>query len=245
LHISDEKIQLIPLFSSINKTEVAKISTLTEQDILNYSAIDCLYLIGENLRLSRKYSTVIVQDQFLPDIEFDLFLPSTNFVETESSFVNIEQKKITMPKVVEPTGKAKPDEWIIRELARMISPGQELLQRPEASSAITKATPKPNRGYPLYLVVRENSYRYRGSHLSSLMTGFKRFRVDQALWINPADAVNLELKDGAAVKVASKDWIQPMVVSITDKVPEGILLTFHNPALGITNDQCVRIEPTS
>jgi formate dehydrogenase major subunit/formate dehydrogenase alpha subunit len=61
----------------------------------------------------------------------DVILPAASFVEKEGTFTNTERRIQLVRKAVEPPGEAKPDSWIIAELARRMlelgaaSPRQE------------------------------------------------------------------------------------------------------------------------
>ncbi len=242
LTIPDE-VELISLIPTINSTQVAWLDGLTNEEIISDPTVDCLYLIGEQPKLTRSYKTVIVQDNFLPNFKFDIFLPTATFVETEGGFINIEGKEIRWTKVIEPKGRSMPDDWIIKEIIKRIGGMTDsFAARPRSKAKAVKAAVKSTRAYPLILIVRENCYRYRGHSLSSLMKGFKRFRNDHRLWLNPADAKKLKLHDGQEVRVVSQDWQNSMPVYITDRVPTGMAFTYHDPNVGLLGDKYVRLE---
>lgn len=234
-------VKPVPLMATVNASKVVELSPLTNDEVLNNAALDCLYIVGEHPRITRPYKTVIVQDYFLPDFEFDLFLPAATFVETEGSFVNIEGKTMKLPKVVEAAGQAKDDAWIVGEIAKKIGPLSENQPQPPAAR-MRKPGIKPSKGHPLHLVVRENCYRFRGHRLSQLMTGFRRVHKDDTLWIHPGLAKRLKLQDGANVRVVSENGTLPMAVTISERVPTAVLFAYQNPALGLVYDQYVRLE---
>lgn len=235
-------IKTIPLLSSVNLLRITNFNLMGYEEIINNN-LECLYLIGESPKLNRKFKTVIVQDCFIPKIEFDLFLPSATFAETDGSFINFQGKLKRLHKAIEPIGKSKPDDWIIKEVTSrfdLAMVNNKKPKMPKTKSAKLKV--KPTKKYPFYLMVRENCYRFRNKSLSLLLKGFKRLRNDDCLWINPEDAEGLKLSDGEEVKVINKDFNQIMRVKITDKTPGGTVFVYHNPSLGLVRDTIVRLE---
>jgi anaerobic selenocysteine-containing dehydrogenase len=96
--------------------------------------------------------------------------------------------------------------------------------------------------YPLYLMVRENAYVYRGHMLSSLMKGFERLRHDNHIWINSIAAKKLKIGDGADVRVIGKDIDLTLPARITDHLPPNSALIYAHPSLAINGDRAVRIQ---
>jgi len=236
-------LKAMPLLNQINFLKVAGLNIIPCSEILNDENIDCLYIIGDAPRLARAYKTVIVQDHFLPDFDFDTFLPAATFVETDGSFINMEGKTIKLPKAIEPIGKSKPDEWIIKELTSRLDfdmVNQKKIRRSTERMIESKA--RPTKKYPYYLIVRENCYRFRNKPLSTLMRGFKRLRNDDCLWVNIGDAKKLKLEEGMEVMVIAEDFNYKMCAKITDEVPEGLLFSYRNPAIGLMKDEYVKLE---
>ncbi len=99
--------------------------------------VRCLYVIGENPMVSDpdlnhvRYSLqqtefIVVQDLFFTETgQFaDVILPAASFAEKEGAFTNTERRVQRIRKAIEPVGDAKPDSWIIVELAkRMLALG--------------------------------------------------------------------------------------------------------------------------
>lgn len=93
--------------------------------------VRCLYVIGENPMVSDpdlnhvRYSLqqtefIVVQDLFFTETgQFaDVILPAASFAEKEGTFTNTERRVQRIRKAIEPVGDAKPDSWIIVELAK-------------------------------------------------------------------------------------------------------------------------------
>ena len=86
-------IKRLPLSSHVNALKITRYGADTTYDeILKSQNIDCLYTIGVAPTLRKKYGTVIVQDCFLPDFDFDVFLPAAMFTETTGSLIDIDGK---------------------------------------------------------------------------------------------------------------------------------------------------------
>ncbi len=93
--------------------------------------IDCMYIIGENPRISDPDSThvtealkrldfLVVQEIFLSETASlaDVVLPATSFAEKEGTFTNTERRVQRVRKALEPVGDARPDWMIISEIGR-------------------------------------------------------------------------------------------------------------------------------
>ncbi|MGB2764858.1 MAG: molybdopterin-dependent oxidoreductase [Candidatus Aminicenantaceae bacterium] len=82
--------------------------------------IKALYLAGPMPYLNKaKLEFLVLQDCYINE-NFELadaVLPATTFAETEGTFINEEGRVQRFKKVVEPVGDAKPDWWVISQLA--------------------------------------------------------------------------------------------------------------------------------
>ncbi len=236
-------LKCFPLISSLNYGFLTKANLPGADDIINNKDIKCLYLIGASIPETMKYERVIVQDCFLPDFDFDLFLPASTFLETEGSFVDITGKEKRLQKVIEPMGNSLPDEWIIKHITELID--FEMAKKDETPYLRKKAEVQKvvlDSNHPFYLMVRENGYRFRNRTLSDMLKGFKRIHPDRYLWINPADATKLKIENGAVVKVIATDFECQVQVFITDRVQLGMVLAYYNPGKGMIKEAAVRIE---
>lgn len=236
---------MIPLGSSINILKASTMgTTATMADVLGDSKVQCLYLIGTAPPLPKRYGSIIVQDCFLPDHDFDLFLPTANFIETAGSIILVDGKKKRLRKVIEASGKSRSDEWIFSEIGKMmgIKTGGGSLKKPGKRAVKVARSRTVSSRFPLMLIVRENCYVYRNASLSQLLTGFRRLRPDSSAWIAPATARRYELRDGTAVLLKGSSIRLETTIHITDKVPENsVLMYFPAMARGIKS-QPVRIE---
>lgn len=80
-----------------------------------------LYLAGPMPYLGRnKPEFLVIQDCFMSENMklADAVFPAAAFVETEGVFVNTEGRVQKLEKVTDPLGEAKPDWWIISQIAR-------------------------------------------------------------------------------------------------------------------------------
>jgi NADH dehydrogenase/NADH:ubiquinone oxidoreductase subunit G len=237
-----DRARILVLPGEINKSRVSRLGAVDYREILNDPGLDCLYLIGETPKLNRKYRFVIVQDCFRPDHEFDIFLPCATLAETGGSFEDITGGVKHLHQAATPAGKAQSDLWILNEIGRRIAaPAVAVKTDAPASKPQAAKMIKTTKTYPFYLMVRDNFYRYRSRPLSSLMKGFQRYRNDERLWMNPLDAKVLKLTDAAEVTVQGKDIEVKMKIYITDRVSQGILAAYADPAQGLSRDACVRI----
>ncbi len=107
---------------------------LTVTEMLNAAQageVKCLYIIGENPMTSEpdlnhtRHSLnstefIVVQDLFMSETaQFaDVIFPAAASAEKEGTFTNTERRVQRVRKAVEPPGEAKPDDWIIIQLAR-------------------------------------------------------------------------------------------------------------------------------
>jgi predicted molibdopterin-dependent oxidoreductase YjgC len=117
----------VPLSDQIGLT-VTEILKAAEE-----GRIHCLYVIGENPMVSdpdlnhvryslQKTEFIVVQDLFFTKTgEFaDVIFPASSFVEKEGTVTNTERRVQRVRKAVEPPGEAKPDSWIVIELAKRL-----------------------------------------------------------------------------------------------------------------------------
>ncbi|MBA7517551.1 NADPH-Fe(3+) oxidoreductase subunit alpha [subsurface metagenome] len=237
-------VKKIPLTAKINTLKIIDMGVDSSTvDLLRDKNIDSLYLLGAAPKLNRKYKTIIVQDCFLPQIRFDLFLPTATFAEVNGSVVNIEGKIKKIRKAIEPLGKSKSDDWIITQISKRLNYNTKN-RKPKKRKIITPAIAKDRRvggKYPIHLIVRENSYSYRGHCLSDLMKGFERLRGDGYVGVNKRTAKKLRVKDGAEIKITGRALNLIMPARITEDVPENSVLVYYHPSMGAVNSQPVRI----
>jgi len=241
------ELKCFPLVSSLNHTFLSKANILKAMDVLNNSAIECLYLIGATIPKTKKYKKVIVQDCFLPDFDFDLFLPSATFIEVDGSFIDIKGKEKRLEKVFEPRGNSRPDEWIIKSIVERMDferfkTGSSFIDIKPGVEKVKTEDEDKNSDYPFYLIVRENGFRFRNKRLSDVLKGFDRCHKDRYLWINPEDAKKLRIEDGKMVKIVAKDFETEIKSLITERVPVGYVFAYCDVENGLIESQKVRIE---
>jgi predicted molibdopterin-dependent oxidoreductase YjgC len=83
--------------------------------------IKALYLTGPMPDLKKaKIEFLVIQDSFVSGNmeKADAVLPAATFAEAEGIFVNVEGRIQKFKKMIEPSGEAQPDWWIISRLAK-------------------------------------------------------------------------------------------------------------------------------
>lgn len=124
------KGQLIPLGLESNYRGVFEIQryNLRKTKLLSQiiqdtqeGQIKALYVIG-SIPLDKKTKTefLVVQDSYMNEVaeRADVVLPATTFAETEGTVVNVEGRIQSFSRAIQPIGEAKPDWWILSQLAK-------------------------------------------------------------------------------------------------------------------------------
>ncbi len=95
--------------------------------------IKALYLAGPFPSLEKsKPGFLVLQDSFMNENMklADAVLPSATFAETEGTYINLEGRIQKLSRVIEPLGEAKPDWWIISQLAQSMGYEGFVYKRP-------------------------------------------------------------------------------------------------------------------
>ena len=124
---------------------------LTVTEMLNGAEkgdVKCLYIIGENPMTSEpdlnhtrhslnKTEFIVVQDLFMSETaQFaDVIFPAAASAEKEGTFTNTERRVQRVRKAVNPPGEAKPDDWIIIQIARRMLEMGATIPNPDAPYA--------------------------------------------------------------------------------------------------------------
>lgn len=245
-HLSDPPrvsphIPTVPLVTLINAPRVAGLRLNRASDVLNDESIDCMYLVKTNPKHRRRYRAVIAQGNYMPDFEFDVFLPAGTFVESEGTFLDFEGVRKHLAKVIDPIGQSRPHETILKHLTENLDFDRMGLTHDMTSVTVEPRDPSPE--YPLRLIVRPHGYRYSGKFLTSLLRGFARTRVDKCLWVNHHDAESIGLVDGRTARVRGPGGLDELLmIKISAMTPRGVTFCFQNLALGLFHDTVVRLE---
>jgi formate dehydrogenase major subunit len=118
--------------------------------------IRCMYVIGENPcqsdadehksdQLFSGLDLLVVQDLFLTKTArmADVVLPAAaSWCETEGTFVNSERRVQRVRKVVEPPGEARPDEFILRDIANRMGAGWDFETAEDIWNEVRRLAPK-------------------------------------------------------------------------------------------------------
>ncbi len=121
-------------FERLWQTELNPKPGLTTVEIMNHAhdgQIKGLYIVGENPAMSdpdsqhtraalAKLEHLVVQDIFLTETAgfADVVLPATAFAEKTGTFINSDRTVQLGRQAIDPPGDARPDLWIIQQLAR-------------------------------------------------------------------------------------------------------------------------------
>jgi formate dehydrogenase alpha subunit len=117
--------------------------------------IKAMYIVGENPALSEadaqhvekalaQLEFLVVQDIFLSETAkfADVVLPAASFAEKDGTFTNTERRVQRVRKAIEPIGNAKPDWWIVCQIAqRLGAKGFDYAHPSEIMEEIRKLTP--------------------------------------------------------------------------------------------------------
>jgi predicted molibdopterin-dependent oxidoreductase YjgC len=146
--------QLLPLTQENNERGLLEIWSNSEERGLAFNQVfqavqsgkvKAVYSNGLLPPLGRtRIELLIVQDSFASENvqRADVVLPSTTFAETEGVFVNCEGRAQIIHKILEPLEEAKPDWWIVSQLAqRMGFKGFSHSSSSEVQKEIQKAIP--------------------------------------------------------------------------------------------------------
>ncbi|MFC2165183.1 molybdopterin-dependent oxidoreductase [Acidobacteriota bacterium] len=90
------------------------------QSVLEHE-IKALYIVGPvHLPKKGKLEFVVVQSPYMDEnaAKADVVLPAATFAETEGTYVNVEGRVQKVQRVIELAEEAKPDWWILTELAK-------------------------------------------------------------------------------------------------------------------------------
>lgn len=214
--------------------------------------IKALYVIGSiPLDKKTKMEFLVVQDSYMNEVaeRADVVFPATTFAETEGTVINVEGRIQSFSRAIQPSGEAKPDWWIISQLAKKwgkrnfaYKKSQDILKELKKTvSAFAKISPaslekekqkflplksrdiapKIEKKFPFTLCTDYNLDTYRNLVLSREIKGFEIVRNARWIQINPEDAKTLKLKDGELIIIESAAGKRNGVAKITEAVPQG------------------------
>jgi predicted molibdopterin-dependent oxidoreductase YjgC len=87
------------------------------------SQLKALYVIGSvPFDKKMKPEFLVLQDSYMSEVAeiADAVFPATTFVESDGTVVNVEGRVQRFCKVIQPCGEAKPDWWILSQLAKKL-----------------------------------------------------------------------------------------------------------------------------
>ena len=138
--------------------ELSNAIGLTHTEIVDAALegkVKAIFLMGENPLLSEanashakeafeKVEFLVCQDIFLTETArmADVVLPAASFAEKDGTFTNTERRVQRVRKAIEPVGEAKPDWWIVCEIAKRMGVSGFDFESPEQIfTEITSVTP--------------------------------------------------------------------------------------------------------
>jgi len=146
--------ELFPLGLESNLRGVSEIGRNSSDKGLNFNQIfqaassgelKALYLAGPAPYLKKAdLEFLVIQDSFVNENfkNADAVLPASTFAETDGTFINGEGRLQRFNKVIDPLGDAKPDWWIISQLARrMGNKGFPFKNSSEVTKEMIKVVP--------------------------------------------------------------------------------------------------------
>ena len=145
-------------FQKAWSNDLSKQAGLTHTEIVDAALegkVKAIYMMGENPLLSEANASharhafetasfLICQDIFLSETAqvADLVLPAASFAEKDGSFTNTERRVQRVRQAVPPVGDAKPDWWIVSEIAkRMGGSGFDFTSSEQVFQEIVSVTP--------------------------------------------------------------------------------------------------------
>ncbi len=232
--------------------------TLTEMvPLAETGDIRALYLMGENPVLSdpdanhaehclRQLDFLVVQDIFLTETAAlaDVVLPATSWAERLGTYTNSERRVQFIREAVPPPGEAKPDWWIIGEVARRMgydaltySSAQEIMEEinrlTPSYAGITYERigdqglpwPCPDTSHPGTPILHIGKFSRGVGHLSA---------VD---WQAPAEVTD---KGYPFVLTTGRVLFHYHTGSMTRR-SEGLDRIFHGPVVEINDEDAVQL----
>jgi formate dehydrogenase alpha subunit len=184
--------QILPLAQENNERGLFEVWSNFEEQGIAYNQVlqvvqsgkvKAVYSNGPLPPLGKtRIELLIVQDSFVSENvqRADVVLPSTTFAESEGTFVNSEGRIQIFHKILEPLGAARPDWWIISQVAqRMGFKGFSHSSASEVLKEVQKAIPRFreigtnnfNKGRAIFIQERKEESRrflpleYDQSHL--------------------------------------------------------------------------------
>lgn len=223
--------------------------------------IEALYSIGGIPRLDKSpVKFLILQDPYYPEQwDFaDVVLPSSTFAETEGTLTNLEGKAQRINRAIEPLGEAKPDWWIICEIAKRLgTEGFEFkeIEEIQKEMALSLVIEEPGErkfinfstetlrykeesspDYPITLMIESDSYYYRSLSFRHKIKSYKVLRDPDVIEMNPEDMKSQNIASGEEVAVISSyGRIKARAMASENIKPGTASMVFHlsnnSPAL--------------
>ncbi|MDH7493399.1 MAG: 2Fe-2S iron-sulfur cluster-binding protein [Candidatus Saccharicenans sp.] len=221
-----------------------------EQDIRN-GKIRALYVLGD-LPLAQKPEWLLVQNPFKTGLaeRADIFLPSVSCLENGGPGVDLFGRVKMASKIRgSPGGENRLSEaGIIIKLAGLLGvelklPSsaelQDIMAEPEGLKSDQELTylplPSPDRlpGRGIFpqpertageveVIVGQNLDFYAGISMAEVSSGFRGLNNPDWLWLNPAEAASLDLREGQQVILKTADGDLSLEIRLSRQIQPGV-----------------------
>jgi predicted molibdopterin-dependent oxidoreductase YjgC len=145
-----EEVWSAPLPEKVGKNQAEML------DAIERGEIRCMYVIGENPcqsdadehksdRLFGSLDLLVVQDILMTKTArmADVVLPAAaSWAETEGTVINSERRVQRVHRVVDPPGEARPDEWIIQDVANRMGADWSFETAEDVWNEVRRLAPK-------------------------------------------------------------------------------------------------------
>ena len=212
-------------------------------ELISQRKIDLLYIIGDNPFQKRPpVDLVIFQSCFpAPDkLNADLILPSAMWGEMSGSFANIKGNIKKFKAVTNPPGKAIQNNEIFDRINKEIGkkdikftykgiskliPKKLEMRLPFIKRKPVKAKVSPlNTSFPLLLIQEKNPHIFYNISLSNNIRDMREIVTEDAIIMNPTDALKMEIQNGDSIFVKSDIYEKIYPVIVRKIIPQNFLL---------------------
>jgi formate dehydrogenase (NADP+) alpha subunit len=254
---------MLPLLGASNLDGVCQAGLIASAGDRSYDEIvsgmeagivKALYIAGEipPLPSLSKLDVIILQDvvsnPFLEDFA-EVVFPAASFAEVSGTLTNLEGKEQSFLAAIPAYREARPDWWIISQLAQKLGADgfayqhagdirEDFLRREQRtvrneSAAEPASLPAENRDGKFELILERNQFAYRNFSLTERIRGMSEVKSDEdKIVIHPQDASALGIGTDEEVRVTSAFGTDTFLALIRPEGSPGIAFASINPLAG-------------
>ena len=215
------------------KTKLSNTEGITGDEMIRNitkDGITALYVVGD-IPAHKNLSGLkffIHQNMFLTETSehADVFLPLSNFMESEGHIVNIEQNLKEITRVVNPPDNIQPTWSIMSGIAKAMKDDnikynsiQDIFSEIKSNidltfsgSAATKSdyfpikaeTSNKSNGFPYYLIIEPNYFHFMGNLLTDHIRDMKKIRDEGILFLSTDIFNKMKINEGDHVMLITK-----------------------------------------